>query len=228
MSKTIVIAGYGPGISKAVATKFGKEGYTCALVARNAERLAAGVDELGKGGVTAHAFPADLGSATAVRDVIGTIHGKLGAIGAVHWNAYSGAAGDLVAASTEELTAAIGVATTSLVAAVQAALADLKATKGAVLVTNGGLGFFDEQVDKMGVAWNCMGLSIANSAKHKLCALLAQKLAPDGIYVGDIMVTGTVKGSAFEQQNNGTIDPAHVAQTFWDLAHARKAHTATI
>jgi NAD(P)-dependent dehydrogenase (short-subunit alcohol dehydrogenase family) len=50
MSKTIVICGYGPGISAAVAKRFGREKFQVALVARNAERLAAGVTALEAGG----------------------------------------------------------------------------------------------------------------------------------------------------------------------------------
>ena len=42
MSKTIVVVGFGPGISTAVADKFGAEGFSVALVARNEARLAAG------------------------------------------------------------------------------------------------------------------------------------------------------------------------------------------
>jgi len=36
MAKTILISGYGPGISSAIAEKFGSEGYAVALAARNA------------------------------------------------------------------------------------------------------------------------------------------------------------------------------------------------
>ena len=39
MQRTIVVCGYGPGISDAVANKFGGEGFQVALVARNAEKL---------------------------------------------------------------------------------------------------------------------------------------------------------------------------------------------
>jgi NAD(P)-dependent dehydrogenase (short-subunit alcohol dehydrogenase family) len=37
MSKTIVVVGFGPGISIAVAEKFGAAGFSFALVARNEE-----------------------------------------------------------------------------------------------------------------------------------------------------------------------------------------------
>jgi NAD(P)-dependent dehydrogenase (short-subunit alcohol dehydrogenase family) len=46
MSKTILIAGYGPGISDAVARKFGAEGFAVALAARNEARLTAGARAL--------------------------------------------------------------------------------------------------------------------------------------------------------------------------------------
>ncbi len=39
MNNNIIIFGYGTGISKAVAHKFGKEGYKIGLVARNAQKL---------------------------------------------------------------------------------------------------------------------------------------------------------------------------------------------
>ena len=89
-----------------------------------------------------------------------------------------------------------------------------------MLVTNGALGKFDPQMDTGGVQWNAMGLSVANSAKHKLVGLLAAKLKPDGIYVGEVMVAGTIKGSGFGGAQ-GTVEAAAVAQKFWDIYRAR-------
>ena len=124
-------------------------------------------------------------------------------------------------ADVAELRSALEIATTSLVAAVQEALPDLRSQKGAVLVTNGGLGYFDTSTDKMGVAWNAMGLSVANSAKHKLVRLLHHKLKDEGVYVGEIMVTGTVKGTAFDS-GNATLDPAEIARQFWSAWQSRQ------
>lgn len=227
MSKTIIVVGYGPGISNAVAERFGKEGFSVALVARNAERLAAGVKALAARGIRAQAFPADVSQPDAARAVVANVRAALGPISVLQWTAYAGGAGDLTTAAPAELRGVYDVAVTSLVAAVQEALPDLRAQRGALLVTNGGLGFFDPQADQMGVAWNVMGLSIANSAKHKLVHLLARKLAPDGVYVGEVMVTGTVKGTAFDA-GNATLDPATIGAKFWELYQARKDTTAVI
>jgi hypothetical protein len=86
---------------------------------------------------------------------------------------------------------------TSLVLTVQAALVDLEAAKGAVLVTNGGLGFFDPKIDVMTVQWGSMGLAIANAAKHKLLGLLSENFGADEITVGE-GVFGLVKGTVWD------------------------------
>lgn len=136
-------------------------------------------------------------------------------------------AGDVITATPDELRAIFDVPIVGLVSALQAALPDLEAQKGSLLVTNGGLGFFDPEVDKLGASWNAMGLSIANSAKHKLVGLLAQKLPERGVYVGEVVITGMVKGTAFDQ-GNATIEPASVAEAFWKLYTVRSQVSVTI
>ena len=98
MSRTIVVVGFGPGISTAVAEKFGAEGFSVALVARDEARLATGVAALEVRGVTAVAIPADASDPAAVRAAIDKARAALGPITVIHWNAYGGTeAGDLMA-----------------------------------------------------------------------------------------------------------------------------------
>jgi NADP-dependent 3-hydroxy acid dehydrogenase YdfG len=218
MTKTIVVCGYGPGISSAVAEKFGGEDFQVALVARRAEKLEAGVAALKAKGVRAAAFPANLADPEAVHAVIGKVRAALGPITVLQWTAYDWGARDLLAADPAEVRGVLDIAVTSLLAAVNAALPDLRQTKeGAVLVTNGGLGLFDPSMDAAGAA-SAMGLSVANSAKHKLVGLLARKLTD--VYVGEVMVFGLVKGTAYDE-GGATIEPAAVAQKFWDIYRAR-------
>ena len=90
MSKAIIIVGFGPGVSTAVAERFGGEGFSVALIARSQARLAAGVEALRAKGVTAAAFPADAGDPVAIRSAIGKARAELVPIGVLQWNAYSG------------------------------------------------------------------------------------------------------------------------------------------
>ena len=225
MKPAIIVSGHGPGISDAVARRFGREGHPVAIVARSRDRLATAAAALGQAGVKAQAFACDLGDVAAVTRMVADVRAALGPVGVVHWNAYQGGAGDLLAAP-DELRGVLDVAVHGLLAAVRAARADLIATKGSVLVTGGGFAFYDPQVDAMATQWGAMGLAVGKAAQHKAVGLLHQQLAKDGVFVGEVVVTGMVKGTAFDH-GNATLEPSAIADRFWDVAAARKDATVT-
>ena len=221
MSKTIVVAGFGPGISTAVAEKFGGAGFSVALIARNQDRLASGVAALKTHGIAAAAFPADAGDPAAIRQVIEKARARFGPITVLHWNAFGGGeAGDLVTTDPAAVRGVFDVAIVGLLGAVQEVLPDLRNTKeGAVLVTNGAFGEITPQMDEYAITLKSMGVALANAAKYKLVGLLAQRLKGDGIYVGEVMIAGTIKGTAWG--NADSIEPSAVADKFWELYQAR-------
>ncbi|NUO51277.1 MAG: SDR family NAD(P)-dependent oxidoreductase [Polyangiaceae bacterium] len=221
MKETIVVCGHGPGISDAVARKFGKEGHPVAIVARSADRLSAAARAISETGVKVQAFPCDLGDPEAVRAMIRAAREALGPIGVIHYNAYGGGAGDITQAPASELRGVFDIAVTGLVTAVQEALPDLRSTKGSVLVTGGGFAFYDAKIDAMAGHFNAMGLAIGKAAQHKTVGLLNQKLSADGIYVGEVVVLGMVKGTAFDN-GQATLEASAIADKFWALAQARK------
>jgi NAD(P)-dependent dehydrogenase (short-subunit alcohol dehydrogenase family) len=221
MSKTIVVVGFGPGISTAVAEKFGAEGFSVALVARNGERLAAGILALKAKGIAALACPADAGDPAAIRAAIEKARAELGPITVIHWNAFSGAeAGDLMTTDPAVVGGVFDVAVVGLLAAVQQALPDLKNTgEGALLITNGAFGEVTPQMDEYAIGLKAMGVALANAAKHKLVGLLAQRLKGDGVYVGEVMVAGAIKGTPWA--SGDAIEPSAVANSFWALYQTR-------
>lgn len=227
MKPVLLVCGHGPGISDAVARKFGRQGFLVALVARNGVRLEAAAASLREAGIEARAFPTDLGDDQAVRALVREVRASMGPITVIHWNAYLNSAGDLATAPIEELTAALAVSVNGLVASVQAALPDLEAHKGAVLVTGGGLSFYDPKVDGMAVQWGAMGLAVAKAAQHKTVGLLHQKLASRGVYVGEVVVLGSVKGTVFDG-GHATLEASTIADRFWQLAQQRTEATVTL
>lgn len=228
MAQVAVVVGFGPGVSTAVAEKFGSQGFAVALVSRNRERLDAGVAALTAKGVTAEAFVADAAQPAEIERTLGEIRSRLGPITVLEWTAYGLGAGDLLAATPDELRSALDLPITGLLAAVRAALPDLKQSAGgAVLITNGSLAYYDAATDELAVTWKVMGLAVANAAKHKLAGLLAQRLKSEGVFVGEVMIQGTVKGTAFDQ-GQANIAPAAVANAFWQLYAARAQHFATV
>jgi NAD(P)-dependent dehydrogenase (short-subunit alcohol dehydrogenase family) len=221
MSKTIVIVGFGPGNSTAVAEKFGKEGFSVALVGRNEDRLAAGVSALKGRGIAAAAFPADAADPAAISAAIRKVRAELGSISAIHWNAVGGTeAGDLITADPSALRGIFDVAVFGLLAAAREALPDLKsAGDGAILITNGGFGELSPEIDAYAASANVMGVALANAAKNKLAGLLAQRLKGEGVFVGEVMVHGTIKGTPTDSGNS--VEPSRIADKFWELYQAR-------
>lgn len=228
MAKTILVCGHGPGISDAVARKFGAEGFKVALAARSKDKLEAAAQALRAKGIEAEAFPTDLADPAAVKALVAAAREKLGPITVIHYNAYTGLAGDLLTADLADLRTVFDVSVTGLVAAVQAAHGDLKDAKNAaVLVTGGGFAFYSPQVDQMATQWGSMGLAIGKAAQHKLTGLLAAKLKTDEIYVGEVTVMGMVKGTAFDK-GNASIEPTTVSDKFWELYQGRTEPHAQI
>jgi short-subunit dehydrogenase len=78
--KTMAIFGAGTGLGSSVATRFGREGYRVALVARRAAPLQELVADLAKAGVEAQAFPFDLTEITGIPAFVRSIEDKLGPI----------------------------------------------------------------------------------------------------------------------------------------------------
>jgi NAD(P)-dependent dehydrogenase (short-subunit alcohol dehydrogenase family) len=222
VSKTILVCGYGPGISSSVARRFGAQGYRVALVARSADKLEAGCRALGEAGVAAQAFPCDLADPDAVARMVDDVRERFGPVHTLHWNAYGGGAGDIATASVAALRRTFDIGVTGAVVAVQHALPDLKAQQGAVLITGGGFAYYADQVDKMVVGWGVMDVAVVKAAQHKLTGVLHHKLAADGIYVGTVVVLGMVRGTAFDHARDGSgLDPDAIADAFWKLATER-------
>jgi NAD(P)-dependent dehydrogenase (short-subunit alcohol dehydrogenase family) len=230
MAKTIVIVGYGPGVSAAMAEKFGAEGYCVALVARSEARLAAGVEGLKARGIAAGAFAADAGDPASIRSAIGRARAALGPIGVIHWNAYSGRGfADLLTVDPATLPGLFDVALVGLLSAIQEALADLKAAgDGAVLVTNGAFGELNPMIDAIALALGEVGVPLGNAAKAKLVGLLSARLKSEGVYVGEVTIAGVVRGTGPESPGMPTLEPAAIAEAFWRLFKARDEIRARI
>ncbi len=228
MSKTIIVIGFGPGVSTAVAEKFGAEGFSVALVGRSEDRLDAGVQALKAKGIKAIAVPGDAAEPVSIRGAIAKARAELGAITAIHWNAYGGAeAGDFVTGDPAAVKGVFDIGVVGLLAAVQEALPDLKAAgDGAVLVTNGAFGNMAPAMDALAVQMNVMGVALGNAAKAKLVGLLAVRLKDDGVYVGEVTIAGAVKGTAWAGDDG--IEGAKIAGEFWRLYQARDENRAMV
>lgn len=217
----LIVFGYGPGTSHATAERFAREGYSLALVARSADRLADGVSRLKTGGVDATAYPCDASDPAKIRSTIATIREDLGTVSAVLWTAFrNGDVTDVLSARPEHVERAFDIGITGLLTCVQETLQDLKAApSAAILIANGALGEHTSQADAFSKLLDNDGVSLENAAKSKLVGILAERLREFDIYVGEVTIAGSVKGTATATPT--AIEPAEIAETFWSLLETR-------
>ncbi|MBB3038074.1 SDR family NAD(P)-dependent oxidoreductase [Hoyosella altamirensis] len=76
----IAVVGAGSGLGAAVAHKFGREGFTVALIARNPAKLEALEQQLAANGITARGYVADVRDRTALDTALESAAADLGPI----------------------------------------------------------------------------------------------------------------------------------------------------
>lgn len=223
--KRMAVFGFGPGISRAVAERFGAEGFELALVSRTPSKLEQAVEELAKKNISAHAFASDLSEPGRTRALVDTIGDAMGPLTVYFWNALAASAGDPIEASVEALAADFNVGITSFLAGLKPAVQQMRGQDGAaVLLTGGGFALYDDGVDAMISQFGVHTLGAVKAAQHKLASTLSRRLADDGVFVGEVVVTRTVKGTPFDSGQGG-IESSLVAEAFWQLYAARAPHS---
>lgn len=217
----LLVVGYGPGISQAVAARFAREGDSIALVARSRERADEAAAQLRAAGVAAAAYQADASDPASIRRAVASARNDLGPVSAVLWTAYrSGGVKDVLATPPEHIERVFDIGVAGLLACVQEVLDDLKSSPGAsVMVANGALGEHTTEADSFAKLLDNDGVALENAAKSKLVGILAERLREFGIYVGEVTIAGSVGGTA--TQGPSVIQPDRIADQFWTLTQTR-------
>lgn len=217
----LLVVGCGPGVSHTTAERFAREGYALALIGRTRDRVEAGASRLQKLGVDARAYVADAGDQAQIMATIGAVREAQGPIGAVLWAAPRNAGvTNVLATRPDQISRVFAVGIDGILAVVQTTLDDLRAHSGAaVLVANGGLGDQTTAAEQAAAMYNIDGTALEAAAKSKLVGILAERLRPDGIYVGEVIIVGAVRTPASAPGTG--IDPHAIADRFWSMANDR-------
>ena len=144
-------------------------------------------------------------------------------IGILHWNAFMDVEGDLLTAAPGALAASLNLRVVQYLAAVQTLLPRLAAERGAVLATSGVMALDDAAINALAGGYGILAVSVA--AQHKANALLAPRLAAQGVYLGEVVVAGFVQHTPGAEQHPHALNPDDIAQSFWDLHSARQVHS---
>lgn len=208
MSKLAVIVGMGPGVSAAVARRFGREGYAVAAVARRAEALNEQVAALVAAGVKARGYTADAADPASLGAALARAAADGGAAEVLVYNAAGVRYKPLAGLTAEELDADLRTSVGGALAAAQAVLPAMRAAgRGTLLFTGGGFAF--EPMPALA------SLGAGKAALRNLAFSLHAELKDSGIHAATVTICGIVKaGTPF--------DPDKIAESYWAL-HAQAA-----
>lgn len=208
MSKLAVIVGMGPGVSAAVARRFGREGYAVAAVARRAEALNEQVAALVAAGVKARGYTADAADPASLGAALARAAADGGAPEVLVYNAAGVRYKPLAGLTAEELNADLRTSVGGALAAAQAVLPAMRAAgRGTLLFTGGGFAF--EPMPALA------SLGAGKAALRNLAFSLHAELKDSGIHAATVTICGIVKaGTPF--------DPDKIAESYWAL-HAQAA-----
>ena len=202
----IAIIGAGPGLGAAVARRFGREGFSIALISRDQSKLDTMAAELKEQGLTARGYAADVREPATVEDALARAAAELGQITALQYSPlpsrdYLKPVLDL----TPELALeALQFSALGLIHAARAVLPAMReAGDGTVILINGGTSV----KARAGFA----GTSVAFPAESAYGEMLHDALEDEGIRVIQLVIPG---GIPKLQLPNGIDD---VADRIWDL-----------
>lgn len=229
MPSAVAVVGAGPGLGRAIASRFGAAGHPVALVSRNAEKLLGIADVLAAEGVTARAYPADVTDGKALTDALRMAGDELGRIGVLSYSpapTFPNVAGQVPDLKALGFTSAAETTPESVrpmfdmlvggaLNAVAAVLPAMRAARdGALLFTTGTTAVLP-----------IPGMSnsgIALAGLRSWARGLHDDLAGEGIYTGHLSIgVPIVPGS-------GDGDPDVLADRWYRLAQARDTFETTV
>ncbi|MCY0905364.1 SDR family NAD(P)-dependent oxidoreductase [Arthrobacter sp. H14-L1] len=207
--KCVAIVGAGPGVSAGVARKFGANGFTVILLARNPASLELRVSELQSAGIEAHGVVADVTDLQSLQSAFASIQAEHGILDALVYNAGANTIANPSVLNAADLTRDFMVNVVGALNCAQlAAPAMIARGSGSILFTGGLLA--------LNPVASRASASISKAGLRNLALTLADELAEQGLKVGTVTIGGVVQAGTF-------FDPDLIAEAFWDLHTGKSA-----
>lgn len=200
---SIVIVGAGPNLGAAVARRFGREGMSVGLIARDAAKLEELANALNREGITADFVAVDIRDFDALGAAIGSLAERLGPVEVLEYSPLPAKEfmKPILETSVEDVRGPLEFSVLGAVAAATAVLGPMiEAGSGSILFTTGGAAL-KPNPERAGV-----GISFAGEVAY--ARMLHDALAPNGVHVGHTAIAGRIAPGADQ-------DPAEVAELLW-------------
>lgn len=207
--KIIVIVGAGQGLGNHIAKRFGQEGFTVVLMARNGQSLKAYEREFAAEGIETYTHEADTAIPESLTIAFDRVKQRFGTPDVLVYNVGITAMDDPEKMDCAELMRHYQTDVASAYHCVQkVATEEFGKKNGTILMTGGGLAMYPLA--------QFTPLSLDKAALRTMTYLLHEELKPKGIFVGTVTICGTIGMDDF-------FVPARIAETFWNMYKERNA-----
>ncbi|MHA7282035.1 SDR family NAD(P)-dependent oxidoreductase [Arthrobacter sp. TMS2-4] len=209
---TIAIIGAGCGLGAAVARRFGAEGFSVALISRSQGKLDALAEDLGKEGVQARGFAADVRDPESIAAALEAATETLGPIEVLQYSPLpqKDFMRPVLETTPADLKGPVEFSIYGPVAAVHQVLPGMRflgENRGTILFVNGG--------SAVKPGRSVTGTSVAFAGQAAYAQLLHEVLGEEGIHVSQLIIGGRIIEGDPEK------DPNVLADLIWGL-HARR------
>jgi len=211
--KVCVVAGVGPGTGAALSRRFAAGGYRVAMLARDAERLAALEREIDG----SRGYAVDVTDEAGVKAALERIRSELGSVSVLVHNAVSGHFAEFLDVSPEILERTFRTNVVSLLCLGQAVVPDMIAQGGGSIVVTGNTS-----------AWrgsaNFAAFAPSKAAQRILAQSMARSLGPKSIHVAYVVIDAVIDVPWTRQAFPSRPDeffarPDAIAETVYHVAH---------
>jgi short-subunit dehydrogenase len=232
MPKSIAVFGAGPGLGRAVAHRYAREGYDVVLVGRRPEPLQRLASDLASGGRMVHVISADLSDSAAVPALTKQVRSQVGHLDALYYAPTPD--GDFVPAADLNAQRArnyLPLALYTLLDLVQEFLPDmLQQGDGAILTAQGASTLRGQPT--------MSGPGPAQAAQRNYLQSLHAEVARKGVYVGMLYIGAVIENSAFHTWATApsggsardwgpTVSPDHLADLLWTMHDTKEPAEAS-
>jgi NAD(P)-dependent dehydrogenase (short-subunit alcohol dehydrogenase family) len=211
MTRTVVVAGVGPGLGESIVRKFAAEGCSVGMFARSAEfldELEADLDDEGHGVL---AVPTDITDPGAVEAGFEAVREASGPIDTLVNHASAGAWRGLTDISPEAFEEAWRVSAQGALLCSQEAAEDMLAEDGGTILFTGATSAIRGRE-------GAVDFSSAKFAVRGLAESMARELGPQGIHVCHIVIDGGIRPPNRDVDDpEAFLDPDAIAESYWHL-----------
>ena len=200
---SIIIVGAGPNLGAAVARRFGDQGMSAGLVARDETKLKRLAEELAQGGITAEFATADIRDAPALSSAISSLTERLGPAEVLEYSPLPAQEfmKPILETSVDDVRGPLEFSVLGAVAATTTVIGPMvERGSGTILFTTGGAAI------RPNAARAGVGISFAGEVAY--ARMLHEELAGRGVHVGHTAIAGRIA-------SGGDHEPDEVADVLW-------------